>query len=500
MALVSQSLDDAIVYAKRLRALRHLWQEFLVIERSGNKLIIVRPSVNNFLQWHFALHSLPRGSSCKQGWYRGRLHFPVNYPHGAPTLLLRTSSNRLTKVVHPDSWDPSRSIETMLNRLRSYLTEASAFLAPLPPPASAIEAPAIRTKRREPKRRRVEAGSRLEDVVPLDAHSTPTTGPHVASRKEVCAMLLRSVLLVALLTGLEAASAGLPDRLALPVRILVVAAVTLLVIHRVAVLTVSLPPNREPPQNNMLMRLYVADQQKLAMHMAEGSAALCFVVILSLAGMLTWFIALPYLLLGVLPIAKLHAQRIPSLHLIQRSISAVLMAFASPVRRIWRAIVQLARYHAQSVFHPLGACPHLGIAAASLVLIFTCDSNVPVVMLWTVDSVILTMGFFECAFERRHTWQEDVLWVIALLLSALAAFAANTLRKTPWTGIGAPRNEALVVLIVSLIWVCFLAAYVTIGNKRALIAHFREWQRRYGNLRCIWSQREELPLAPLIMV
>lgn len=81
----------------------------------------------------------------------------------------------------------------------------------------------------------------------------------------------RTILLVlALLTYQECA---MDPKLLMPLRIVGMALFGVLLLYRLLVLMVSLPPHREAPEQRCLQRLFVGDPNELAKHLAEGAAA-----------------------------------------------------------------------------------------------------------------------------------------------------------------------------------------------------------------------------------
>jgi len=95
--------------------------------------IAVKPSEENLLEWHFALHTLPEDTPYHLGCYHGKILFPAEYPHAPPAIIMVTPSGRLEigkrlclsmTDFHPESWNPAWSVETILVGLLSFFISA----------------------------------------------------------------------------------------------------------------------------------------------------------------------------------------------------------------------------------------------------------------------------------------------------------------------------------------------------------------------------------------
>lgn len=113
-------------------AVRRLGRELQQLENSSNPQLVVRPTTDSLLVWHFVLHSLPEDTPFKDGCYQGKLVFPADYPHAAPSLLMLTPNGRLEvnrrlclsmTDFHPESWNPAWSIESILVGLISFMID-----------------------------------------------------------------------------------------------------------------------------------------------------------------------------------------------------------------------------------------------------------------------------------------------------------------------------------------------------------------------------------------
>jgi erythromycin esterase-like protein/ubiquitin-protein ligase len=111
---------------------QRLMKEFQRLERMPPPGIVTRPLESDLLEWHFILF-------CEQppysgGEYHGRLNFPASYPMAPPSFRILTPSGRFEPGArlclsmsdyHPESWNPSWSVETLLVGLLSFMYEES---------------------------------------------------------------------------------------------------------------------------------------------------------------------------------------------------------------------------------------------------------------------------------------------------------------------------------------------------------------------------------------
>jgi len=113
-------------------ATRRLMKEHKKLEASPVENILVIPSQSNMHNWYFMLHSLDGDYS--GGYYIGKIIFPTNYPFSPPDIIFLTPNGRFqtnTKIClsftsfHPESWNPSWSMQNMLLGLISFMYENS---------------------------------------------------------------------------------------------------------------------------------------------------------------------------------------------------------------------------------------------------------------------------------------------------------------------------------------------------------------------------------------
>lgn len=115
-------------------AIARLNREFALLERSECKQFKARPMENDTLCWHYVIYNLPPESPYYGGQYHGKLVFPREYPLKPPSIFMLTPSGRFevnTRLClsmsdyHPETWNPSWRIETILLGLVSFMLDES---------------------------------------------------------------------------------------------------------------------------------------------------------------------------------------------------------------------------------------------------------------------------------------------------------------------------------------------------------------------------------------
>ena len=89
------------------------------------------PIDNDLFDWHFTLAG-PEGTAFENGLYHGRIILSTSYPLKPPKFLMMTPNGRfeIYKEIcmsmtdyHPEAWNPSWSIRSMLEAVVSFLPE-----------------------------------------------------------------------------------------------------------------------------------------------------------------------------------------------------------------------------------------------------------------------------------------------------------------------------------------------------------------------------------------
>lgn len=113
-------------------ALTRLRRECSHIQSEKIPHVVARPTEKNMLIWYYVLHDLPLESPYAGGVYWGKLVFPKEYPLKPPAIYMMTPSGRFdtnTRLClsmsdfHPESWNPSWRIESILIGLVSFMLD-----------------------------------------------------------------------------------------------------------------------------------------------------------------------------------------------------------------------------------------------------------------------------------------------------------------------------------------------------------------------------------------
>ncbi|OWB74252.1 hypothetical protein B5S31_g4038 [[Candida] boidinii] len=109
---------------------KRLTKEYKSIESNPPPYIIAKPSESNILEWHYIISGPPE-TPYSGGQYHGILTFPSDYPFKPPSIRMVTPNGRFqvnTRLClsmsdyHPDTWNPSWSVSTILIGLLSFMT------------------------------------------------------------------------------------------------------------------------------------------------------------------------------------------------------------------------------------------------------------------------------------------------------------------------------------------------------------------------------------------
>ncbi|EEB09798.2 ubiquitin conjugating enzyme Ubc6 [Schizosaccharomyces japonicus yFS275] len=111
-------------------AYRRLMKEYMMIQKNPVEFVEARPAPDNILEWHYIITG-PPDTPYEGGQYHGTLTFPSEYPYKPPAIRMVTPSGRFrtnTKLClsfsdfHPNLWNPSWMVSTILVGLISFMT------------------------------------------------------------------------------------------------------------------------------------------------------------------------------------------------------------------------------------------------------------------------------------------------------------------------------------------------------------------------------------------
>lgn len=115
--------------ATRTPAVVRLRKDYTSLKRDPIPFAQAEPDPSNILQWHYIITG-PPDTPYTGGTYHGLLKFPKDYPFKPPSIQMYTPSGRFqtnTRLClsisdyHPESWNPSWSVGTILTGLISFM-------------------------------------------------------------------------------------------------------------------------------------------------------------------------------------------------------------------------------------------------------------------------------------------------------------------------------------------------------------------------------------------
>ncbi|KAI6659317.1 hypothetical protein LOD99_14988 [Oopsacas minuta] len=125
--------QTSIHASSALTALSRLKQDYLRIKKDPVPFISAEPLPSQILEWHFVVEG-PQNSPYYGGFYHGKLLFPKEYPFKPPAIYMQTPNGRFRtnericlsiSDFHPELWNPSWSVSTILTGLLSFMLENS---------------------------------------------------------------------------------------------------------------------------------------------------------------------------------------------------------------------------------------------------------------------------------------------------------------------------------------------------------------------------------------
>ncbi|CAG9790842.1 unnamed protein product [Diatraea saccharalis] len=112
-------------------ATSRLKQDYLRLKNDPVPYVTAEPVPSNILEWHYVVKG-PEKSPYEGGYYHGKMVFPREFPFKPPSIYMITPNGRFrtnTRLClsitdfHPDTWNPTWSISTILTGLLSFMLE-----------------------------------------------------------------------------------------------------------------------------------------------------------------------------------------------------------------------------------------------------------------------------------------------------------------------------------------------------------------------------------------
>jgi len=112
---------------------QRLLKDYSSMKKSPPPHIFAAPLPSNILEWRFCVYGL-KDCDYEGGYYHGKLIFPEGYPFKPPGIMMLTPSGRFqcaTRLClsmsdfHPDQWNPTWGVESILKGLVSFMCETT---------------------------------------------------------------------------------------------------------------------------------------------------------------------------------------------------------------------------------------------------------------------------------------------------------------------------------------------------------------------------------------
>ncbi|XP_055909075.1 ubiquitin-conjugating enzyme E2 J2-like [Eupeodes corollae] len=116
---------------RKSSAILRMKRDYLNLKKDPVPYITAEPLPSNILEWHYVVKG-PEDTPYKGGYYHGTLLFPREFPFKPPSIYMHTPNGRFktnTRLClsisdyHPDTWNPTWSVGTILTGLLSFMLE-----------------------------------------------------------------------------------------------------------------------------------------------------------------------------------------------------------------------------------------------------------------------------------------------------------------------------------------------------------------------------------------
>jgi len=284
----------------------------------------------------------------------------------------------------------------------------------------------------------------------------------------------RSALLVALLVAYW--TAAQPGLLELWIRIPLLMCSGVFFLYKAAVLSVSLPRGRLPPEN-CCRHFHTDDFRLVAMHIAETMAIILIAALWCIYGRLPYYYFIPLCSMVVLPVLSmlLRQQGSPCSY---RRFVVLAMVLGSPLLLVVYLAKQLWSNPKRLVDLSDGLV-HTFVSIAAIPLCWFCPSTTPVLILWGVHSTVLLLGLVDKGITHRVEWKEGKIWWIFMQLSILATYVANLLQN--FSDGFLENDSSVLVFWVSFSWLALCCSLSFSVNWVLCVRHYHAWQHRNGS-------------------
>ncbi|KAI6242612.1 UBIQUITIN-CONJUGAT-2 domain-containing protein [Aphelenchoides fujianensis] len=119
-----------------LNAVKRLKKDYQKLVKDPVPYAIAAPLQSDILEWHYVIFGAP-DTPYDGGYYHGKFVFPADFPFRPPSIYMITPSGRFqtnTRLClsisdfHPDTWNPSWTVSSILTGLMSFMNETAQTL------------------------------------------------------------------------------------------------------------------------------------------------------------------------------------------------------------------------------------------------------------------------------------------------------------------------------------------------------------------------------------
>jgi len=116
-----------------MTAAKCLHRDFMQLVKDPVPYVHAAPLPSNILEWHYCVRGAP-DTPYEGGTYHGKLIFPADFPFKPPSIFMLTPNGRFEvnkrlclsiSDYHPETWNPTWTVGTILNGLLSFMNETS---------------------------------------------------------------------------------------------------------------------------------------------------------------------------------------------------------------------------------------------------------------------------------------------------------------------------------------------------------------------------------------
>lgn len=130
--------------------------------------------------------------------------------------------------------------------------------------------------------------------------------------------------------------------------------------------------------------------------------------------------------------------------------------------------------------NPGDAVLHILVAAAAMIMVFTCTSEIPLLVLLWAHSALLTACLLELVVCRSlMSWKPGKRWLLVLQCGLFVGYAANLLQQVLPSVVAVPWS--LTLLSTTMAWLVILTVISAAVNWSTFREYYSAWQRSNGS-------------------